>query len=324
MIQNVTESNSRGASKARSRFTPPVSARSAADHVVRGILPTKVALLRMSTELLQDAVSHDDVLLQSMKQELSLLDDAGLHIRQTRSTPQFLRYDRSSKEETGITENQALVYSLARRSVLEASVRRIENTRRHFQKTLDAARDADERIQWEKQLRRFSDAGLDLTRILFTPEQVEWINTPYNPNPYYPEDLKHPTSAGLLTRSKSEAKIGSISEGYGLPFRYDDFTRILYDPLGDRPNRDSVYSDFKYPNLCGGITVHEHLGAFQIDRYGDNALMRLNDYHNFEVIELPGRPVTYSEFTWSFESDLWGETRIRKLFRRILLPGVDF
>ncbi len=242
MIQNVPASNSRGVSKARSRFTPPVSARSAADHVVRGILPTKVALLRMSTELLQDAVSHDDALLQSMKQELSLLDDA----------------------------------------------------------------------------------GLDLTRILFTPEQVEWINTPYNPNPYYPEDLKHPTSAGLLTRSKSEAKIGSISEGYGLPFRYDDFTRILYDPLGDRPSRDSVYSDFKYPNLCGGITVHEHLGAFQMDRYGNNALMRLNDYHNFEVIELPGRPVTYSEFTWSFESDLWGETRIRKLFRRILLPGLDY
>lgn len=323
-MAHTHEAASAASSRSRTAYTQTPHARTAADNVIRRTSIEQIGFLRMTSELLEEAMAHDEAQLRSMKQELSLIDDAGIQVRPKKTYVQFIRYDRKTKKQNGITRNQDLVYSLARRSFLEQRINLIENSRSHFQQALDATRDAIEQANWEIEFRKFSDAGLDLARILFTPEQLEWINTPYSPNPHHPEDLKHPTPGGLITRSKSEASLGSIAEELGLPFRYDDFTRILYDPLGDSPSRDSVYSDYKFPNLCGGITIHEHPGAFQVNRYGDNALMRLNDYHNFEVMELPGRPVSHDEFTWSFECDLQDQKQLRKLFRRILLPGIDF
>ena len=74
------------------------------------------------------------------------------------------------------------------------------------------------------------------------------------------------------------------------------------------------------PNFLGGITVHEHFGAFQMDNYADNALQRLEDYRYFTVVEIEGRPVADNEFTWSFESDVSSEESRRKLIRKLLLP----
>ncbi len=123
-----------------------------------------------------------------------------------------------------------------------------------------------------------------------------------------------------MLRSKSEAKIASSIESIGLPYRHDDIVRIYSKVPGTTPYHGTYFADFKLPNLLGGITVHEHFGAFQIENYADNSLQRLNDYHAFEIYELPGRPVLDSEFTFSFESDLATTESIRRLIVKMLLP----
>ena len=129
-------------------------------------------------------------------------------------------------------------------------------------------------------------------------------------------------------RSKSETRIGNRAEYYGLPFRYDDYV-AMHDPKGkqfhsqgESPFRDFYFADFKFPNLFGGITIHEHIGAFQIENYGEGSLKRLNDYHNFRIVELEGKAVKHEEITWSFENDVLNAKTIDKLLARILLPGL--
>ena len=170
---------------------------------------------------------------------------------------------------------------------------------------------------------RYADIGLDITRIIFTKEQNEWIDAPYTPNPYNVDSLKYETIGKLPVRSSSEREIGNMFEDIGLPYRSDDLVRIIRnDEHQGTPFRNTYFADFKVPNLLGGITVHEHLGAFHLENYSDNALQRLNDYHNFTVVELPGRPVGKNELTWSFESDLQGDENLKRLIARLLLPGI--
>ena len=111
-------------------------------------------------------------------------------------------------------------------------------------------------------------------------------------------------------------------EAIGLPYRSDDLVTI-HSEFDDAPFRDNYFADFKIPNFCGGITIHEHLGALHLKDYPDNSLKRLNDYHNFSIYELPDRPVKHSEITWSFEPDIRDPKLLRSVIRRILLPSLS-
>ena len=107
----------------------------------------------------------------------------------------------------------------------------------------------------------------------------------------------------------------------GLPYRYDDLVSIISDGRGLQPYKDNYFADFKVPNLFGGITIHEHFGAFQIDNYADNSLRRLHDYQTFSVVELPGRPLSLDEFTWSFENEVTLQDDLDNIVLKMILPG---
>ena len=296
--------------------------RSAKDTVRNPSGLIQVSFLQATSELLRKMTKENLSYIKEMKQELVLLEDASLYIRKNRNRFLFSCRPAGSKRDIAITSDLQRVQRLARRDFLNQRIRRAESQARELQKAVDRAEDARERQCFQAKLTRFADAGIDLASVLFTQEQLEWIDQPFTPNPHYLEDLKYPTKGGYVMRSNSEASLGSDLESFGLPYRYDDLVTIHYDPLGDRPFRNSYFADFKVPNLVGGITVHEHLGAFQIERYGENALQRLNDYQNFRIIELPDRPVRHEEITWSFEHDLHDPVLLQKLIQRILLPGV--
>ncbi|MBR0457007.1 MAG: hypothetical protein IJJ01_10100 [Firmicutes bacterium] len=276
--------------------------------------------LKMLSGSIRELVVAEQTQIDLMKQELALLREASLNLHCSGENRNFYSYDRSRGKAVGITGDLDLVYELARRAFLENRIRAMEDNARRLLKVVECSEGLVHERMLQKRLGRFQQAGLDLSRILFTKEQNEWIDAPYSPNPYYPENRQYPTDGGMLMRSKSETTIGNSLEAIGWPYRYDDLVMIRGGHGGEMPHRSSYYSDFKVPNVIGGITVHEHFGAFQIDQYSDNALVRLNDYRNFRVYELPNQAVRPEEFTWSLEADLREKSLMRQMIRRMLLP----
>lgn len=284
--------------------------------------------LQSSLSLLKKHIAIRENELSEIKKELVLMDKGVLHIHRRGDRFEFGYRETDSGKVRGITGDIERIHSLARLAVIEERKSLLELQLKRIESIVDRLDEARYEQRLAKKLRRYNEAGLDLSRILFTKEQNEWIDEPYNPNPYHRENLIYSTTNNMYMRSNSETKIGSRFELAGLPYRYDDFVEIGSDARAKAyrseagPFHESYFADFKVPNLLGGITVHEHLGAFHVGNYGDSSLKRLNDYHNFGVMEIPGRRVKHSEFTWSFENDVRNEVMLDQLLARMLLPGL--
>ena len=282
--------------------------------------------LTLVSDMLNEAINTTNTMIDTMKQELALIEPNHLRVCEKNNRYYFRWAPQPPVNTFSINGDMDRVHLLARRAFLENRIAATEIQAGKLRRVLNSSESARYEISLANKLSRYAKADLDICRIIFTEEQNEWINAPYSPNPYNRENLSNHTKGGIPVRSKSEAILGSHLEAAGLPFRSDDLVTINYDKYSassqdPEPYRDSYFADFKVPNLLGGITVHEHLGAFNLDKYGDNALRRLNDYHNFRVMEIPGREVSKQEFTWSFENDLRNTSDINRLIVRMLLPG---
>lgn len=298
--------------------------RTARDTITNSSGLVQVNFLKTTAKVLRRTLDFEKQRTNSMKQELTLLENGRLHIHRTNDVVIFCCKPPNSAKEFGITRDTTRIHRLARRAYLEDCIGASELHMKKMQRIIDASDIAAKEARMLSRLERYTDAGLDLSRILFTEEQNEWIDQAYTPNPFYQEHLNYETHGKIPVRSKSEAIIGNYLETLGLPYRSDDLVNIISDGHGESPYRDNYFADFKIPNLFGGITIHEHFGAFQIENYSKNALQRLHDYNSFKVIELPGKPVQKDEFTWSFESDLKQTGNLEKLIFRMLLPGIYF
>ena len=74
----------------------------------------------------------------------------------------------------------------------------------------------------------------------------------------------------------------------------------------------TYYADFKIPNMRGGISVCEHLGAFNLDSYADNSLIRLNHY-------VETGSVQPNVLFWSFDKTVRNPEALDALINRMLL-----
>lgn len=279
--------------------------------------------LKLTEVVIRDILTDNKRKANSLKQELTLLSTDQLRTRKKNGKFYYSCFNTDLGKETSINNDIQRVHLLARRAYIEKEIAAIDRQIRLLSNVITDTQNAYYEAQLRKESARYADIGLDITRIIFTKEQNEWIDAPYTPNPYNVDSLKYETIGKLPVRSSSEREIGNMFEDIGLPYRSDDLVRIIRnDEHQGTPFRNTYFADFKVPNLLGGITVHEHLGAFHLENYSDNALQRLNDYHNFTVVELPGRPVGKNELTWSFESDLQGDENLKRLIARLLLPGI--
>lgn len=302
--------------------------RSARESVINKTGLIKLISMVGASGALMNQIEKDMQELNQIKKELAVMEEKQLRIHKRGNRYEFACRSKDTGRDIGITGDTKLIHQLARRAIIANREKTVAVRLRRLQAIVDSCEEIRSEAQLVKKLNRYSSAGLDLCRVLFTKEQNEWIDQRYTPNPFHPENLRYTTNGNMYMRSMSETRIGNHAELLGLPYRYDDLV-LIYDPKRggyssreDGPFRESYFADFKFPNLLGGITVHEHLGAFQIDSYGDNSLKRLNDYHNFQILELDGRPVRYEEITWSFENDVRDTKALEQLFLKVLLPGV--
>ena len=107
-------------------------------------------------------------------------------------------------------------------------------------------------------------------------EILDWLNTPFEQNPKYPENKIHKTSSGNIVRSKSEALIDMVLYTNKIPFRYECALRL---------GNYTIYPDYTIMHpKTGRIVYWEHFGKMEDIKYIKNVGERLQIYINHGII----------------------------------------
>lgn len=122
----------------------------------------------------------------------------------------------------------------------------------------------------------------------FTPTSQElnnWINAPYEQNPYQPENLLHKSCSGHLVRSKSEAIIDTLLYIHKIPFRYECALHL---------SDITIFPDFTIRHPQTGKTIYwEHFGIMDSPSYSQKAFSKLQLYTSHDIIPTHQLITTY-------------------------------
>lgn len=113
----------------------------------------------------------------------------------------------------------------------------------------------------------------------------EWMQAPYEKNPYKPENLIFDTAAGIKVRSKSEAYILNRLFKNEIPFRYDCAVYL---------RNARYYADFKILHPANGkIYFWEHFGMVDDPGYRRDMCEKLQKYIESGYVPTQNLIVTY-------------------------------
>ena len=109
----------------------------------------------------------------------------------------------------------------------------------------------------------------------FARKIIEWMKIPCPKNTYYPEELKHRTTAGCIVRSKSEAVWAEKLKHYRLPFKYE-FPLHL--------NGEEYRPDFTVMRQDGKMVYIEHCGLMIQENYMRHFQKKMQDYYRNGIV----------------------------------------
>lgn len=148
----------------------------------------------------------------------------------------------------------------------------------HEQKAIDFYLRHHDTGNHAQQLLSENSGYSELLSPFFTPSSQElqdWMNSPYEHNEDYSEQLIHKTGSGIWVRSKSEAIITMLLHVHKVPFRYECALQ-----LGDV----TIFPDFtiRHPQT-GQIFYWEHFGMMDNPTYQKKAFSKLQLYASHEI-----------------------------------------
>ena len=111
------------------------------------------------------------------------------------------------------------------------------------------------------------------------------MNSSYQKNPNYPEQLIHKSISGNLVRSKSEAFIDMVLHINKIPFRYE--CALQLDEI-------TIYPDFTIRHPVTGETYYwEHFGLMDQTSYIQKTFSKLELYASHGIIPSVNLLTTY-------------------------------
>lgn len=113
---------------------------------------------------------------------------------------------------------------------------------------------------------------------------VKWAEQPYEKSTYMPEGLKHPTSAGIKVRSKSEQHIVEQLVNYGVPFRYEQVLHFGSVTM----SADFTFEDYRHEEF-----YWEHAGMMAEDYYRSGHRKKMDTYEANGIVPWENLIVTY-------------------------------
>ncbi len=113
---------------------------------------------------------------------------------------------------------------------------------------------------------------------------MKWAEKPYEKSTYKPEGLKHPTSAGIKVRSKSEQHIVEQLVNYGVPFRYEQVLHF---------GNVFMSADFTFEDYRQEEFYWEHAGMMSEDYYRIGHRRKMDTYETNGIVPWKNLIVTY-------------------------------
>ena len=236
-----------------------------------------------------------------IENELRSLSKGSLYICYKNSRPYFIEY--LNGHTRGITKSPDVIYQLARRSflLLQAELIKQIMDMGWTPKTADIISTACNEI--DALLLNYKEAGLDIDRIVMTPNQQIWNSERGSQKPTRREELKYPTRGRIYMRSKSEKDIGNLLEKLHIPYRYEPRIRI---------NNIDYHPDFIIMLPNDKLVILEHVGRMDLADYNKGFIARLQAFDSVNL--LIGRNVFLT-----FEYDTRDEDLIMPIITQILL-----
>ncbi|MDO4176000.1 MAG: hypothetical protein Q4D99_00790 [Bacillota bacterium] len=141
----------------------------------------------------------------------------------------FREYSKTSKNEKHLRKDSERFYILARRKYLELLIKLLEYRQDPNSQTIKEHAENVDRL--DKLISNFEKAGVDFTRIMLTDEQYACTKANYRRKRMGQSIKKYTTPGGVATRSKSEQKLGTRFEYFGIPYRYEMKIRVNVETL---------------------------------------------------------------------------------------------
>lgn len=132
----------------------------------------------------------------------------------------------------------------------------------------------------------------------FTPvntELAEWMQHPYDRNPYFSEGLVHKSISGNCLRSKSEAIIDMLLYQNKIPYRYECILQFA---------EQAIYPDFtiRHP-ISGKFFYWEHFGQMDNPEYYTKACSKIQFYISHGYIPSINLITTYETKNFPLTSE---------------------
>ena len=156
--------------------------------------------------------------------------------------------------------------------------------------------------QIEALLKKYEDAGLEIERIIMTPNQRIWNSDRHSQKENRRDELIYPTRGNVYMRSQSERFIGNLLEMLHIPYRYETCITI---------NNRSYHPDFIIMLPDGRLVILEHVGRMDLKVYNEDLVVRLQAYDSVGI--MLGRNVFMS-----FNHDVREEARVKEVLFQML------
>ena len=251
-------------------------------------------------DMIRNILQEQRTLLQSYKSEMESMPEGHL----VRSTCNGIRYyykcpDRGQGySKSPLKGMDGAVEELARKEFLKKSIEVLSNN-------VDLLERADLRYKDEdfaKLRAEMKTAYRDLPDEYFLKSlrgnhaayrnaddyclkrHIGWAAEPYEKSKFNPEGLRHPTSAGIKVRSKSEQHIVEQLVNYGVPFRYEQVLR--FDEV-------VLSADFTFEDYQCDEFYWEHAGMMDLDSYRNRHDRKMKIYEANGIVPWRNLIVTY-------------------------------
>lgn len=173
--------------------------------------------------LTKQDLAAEKTLLEAYRKLLSQMPPGKLSLKKIRGRLYYYVISEQDGRQVYIPfKDRQLIHDLKQKRLLQKAVRTLEENIKQQEKLLIHYQDYDLN-QIQKTLpNAYSDENLITYQNQFAGSDAKsWENSSFRQNPYYPEDLIHKTSFGLVVRTKSEALIAELLHASGIPFRYE-------------------------------------------------------------------------------------------------------